>query len=203
MPMRALVLCSLVAVPLLMAPVVSVAGGKLYRYHDSNGVLVINHTLPAVYAAQGYEILDQRGRVLEVVAPPQPLAEGEHGEADRIQGGDPEALDRMLRTSYSSVAQIEEARDRRLSQIERQIDLVNTTLAQTGTAIQRERQRAARFERAGEAVPESVTDNLAKLRTQRESTAHSLRIREEELNVVRRQYAGYVERFRALTAEED
>ena len=104
---------------------------KLYRYHDGEGVLVINHTLPAQYVAHGYEVLDARGRLLEVVAPPQPLP------------------------------------------------LVE-----------------------GEEIPATILANLAKLRGQRDSTAHSLRIREEELKVVTRQYAGYLARFALLQSED-
>lgn len=193
-----------VLLPLLLCSA-AFATGKLYRYHDSEGVLVINHTLPAEYAAQGYEILDQRGRLLEVVAPPQPvpLVDANEGDEHRILSGDLEALDRMLRASYSSVEQIEAARDRRLSQIERQVDLVKATLTQTASAIGRERERAARHERAGEEVPEAIIGNLDRLRSQRDSTEHSLRIREEEFNVVGRQYAGYMERFAQLQREEN
>lgn len=178
------------------------AADRLYRYHDSDGVLVINHTLPAEYVAQGYEILDQRGRLLEVVAPPQPVPLVDEREEYRILSGDLEALDRMLRASYSSVEQVEAARDRRLAQIERQINLIKATLSQTASAIGRERERAARYERAGEEIPSAIIENLKKLRSQRDSTEHSLRIREEEINAVSRQYGGYMKRFAHLLSED-
>ena len=175
---------------------------KLYRYHDGEGVLVINHTLPAQYVAHGYEVLDARGRLLEVVAPPQPLPLVEGEDDERLRRGDLDALDRMLRASYSSAEQIEAARDRRLRQIERQMVLIQATLEQTASAMTRERERAARHERAGEEIPATILANLAKLRGQRDSTAHSLRIREEELKVVTRQYAGYLARFALLQSED-
>lgn len=178
------------------------AADKLYRYHNSEGVLVVNHTLPAEYVANGYEVLDPRGRLLEVVAPLQPLPLLEGPDGERLRPGDLAALDRMLRASYSSAEQIEAARDRRLAQIERQVVLIQATLEQTAAALTRERERAARHERAGEEVPSAILANLARLRGQRDSTTHTLRIREEELKVVSRQYNGYLTRFALLQSDE-
>lgn len=187
---------------LVLGAAAASASDKLYRYHDSEGVLVINHTLPARYVADGYEVLDGRGRLLEVVAPPQPVPFPDDADGDRLRQGDLDALDRMLRASYSSSHQIEAARDRRLAQIERQVTLIQATLTQTAGALTRERERAARYERADDAVPAGILNNLKTLRGQRDSTAHSLRIREAELAAVQRQYALYLSRFALLAGEE-
>lgn len=181
---------------LLLGSMVAVGSDRLFRYHDSEGVLVVNHTLPVEYVPQGYEVLDARGRLLEVVAPIPVLEDGEH-----LRQGDLAALDRMLRASYSSGEQIVAARDRRLEQIERQLVLIQATLSQTAQALARERERAARHERADEPVPANILANLARLRGQRDSTEHSLRIRKAELEMVSRQYEGYLLRFAELMEE--
>ena len=46
---------------------------RLYRYIDSRGVTVIDRLgVPAEYVAKGYEVLNARGRVVQVI-PPAPL----------------------------------------------------------------------------------------------------------------------------------
>lgn len=59
----------------LLAQAADAPEARLYRYVDSRGVTVIDtQGVPPDYVAKGYEVLNGRGRVIQVV-PPAPTAE--------------------------------------------------------------------------------------------------------------------------------
>jgi hypothetical protein len=53
---------------ILMAPAISEAGVRLYRYVNADGRVEISHTAPADRVSLGYEVIDSSaGGALEVV----------------------------------------------------------------------------------------------------------------------------------------
>ena len=45
----------------------AILAAELFRYRNSDGVIVLANTIPAEYARNGYTVIDHRGRVLRVV----------------------------------------------------------------------------------------------------------------------------------------
>mgnify|MGYP001112192793 CR=1 FL=1 len=43
--------------------------GQLYRYKNENSQLVLTQTLPAQYADKGYDILNEKGRLIKTIPP--------------------------------------------------------------------------------------------------------------------------------------
>lgn len=79
----------------------SPADGKVYRWVDENGVVHFGDAIPPEYSRERHEVLDERGgrtTVNDAEATPSPVRD------DR---------DLALLATYSSVAEIEEVRDRR------------------------------------------------------------------------------------------
>lgn len=181
----------------------SAQAAKMYRYRNDQGVLVIDHTVPADAAARGYEILSADGSVLESVAPAGADAAAE-GEATAKPGPSVEAvaaqekIDRYLLTSYSSVADIEAVKARRLGEVEREIGIAEAQLEDLAGRREAVQERAANLQRRGKPVPEAILDELAELDAQ-EATARA-RLRERQLQhaELTQHHDTYAERFREL-----
>lgn len=137
----------------------------LYRYVDSRGVTVLDRQgVPPEYVANGYEILNARGRVVQTV-PPAPTAEQvQQAQAQKAQA----SADAQLMSLYSSVEDVDRTRARKLSELDTLISLtkgnLNAVLAQQAVI----QGQAADQERAGKPVPKSLIDKLDDLRNQQQ-----------------------------------
>ena len=178
---------------------------KMYRYRNEQGVLVIDHTVPAGAAERGYEILAEDGRVLETVAPGGDSPAGA-GDVDGVrlsaeQLAEREKIDRYLLTSYSSVADIEAVKERRLGEVAREIGIAETQLEELARAREAVQERAANLQRRGKPVTESVLDALADLDERELKVRARLQERQLQHAELAQHYDAYVARFKALQAE--
>ncbi|MDU8501770.1 DUF4124 domain-containing protein [Pseudomonas syringae] len=138
---------------------------RLYRYVDSRGVTVIDtQGVPPDYVAKGYEVLNGRGRVIQIV-PPAPTAEQiRQSEADKRQA----AADAQLLSLYSSVAEVDRVKARKLAELDSLIGVAQGNI-QGLAAQQRNLQgQAADLERAGRPVQQGLVDQLNDLRDQQQ-----------------------------------
>lgn len=183
----------------------SAQAAKMYRYRNDQGVLVIDHTVPADAAARGYEILSEDGRVLESVAPagadaaaPGAATAKPRRSAEAV--AEQEKIDRYLLTSYSSVADIEAVKARRLGEVEREIGIAEAQLEELADRREAVQEQAANLQRRGKPVSEAILEALAGLDNQ-ETTARA-RLRERRLQhaELAQHYDIYAERFRELKA---
>ena len=153
----------------LLSPAAALAaeapGMQLYRYVDSRGVTVLDRQgVPPEYVANGYQVLNAQGRVIQVV-PPAPTAEQiRQAEADKLQAD----ADAQLLSLYSSVADVDRAKSRKLAEIDSLISVAQGNiqgLASQQTGLQ---SQAADLERAARPVPQSLVDQLSDVRDQRQ-----------------------------------
>ncbi|MGM0517227.1 MAG: DUF4124 domain-containing protein [Pseudomonadota bacterium] len=118
------VLC-LAMLPLLA----SEAAGYTYRWTDTEGNPQYGDTLPSGTAKRGYQVIDpSTGEVVHEVAPRKTAEEKAREAAEEAakeqarQAAEEQARkDRILLALYSSVEDIERARDQRLSRLDRRI----------------------------------------------------------------------------------
>lgn len=187
----ALILGALLAVPVA-------AGGQLYRYTNSEGTVVIDDRIPSDYVSQGYEILNQQGKVVEVI-PPRRTAE-EALQAARTQEAETAARerDRNLLLRYSTVEDIEIARDRVLKDLQVRIRILESnrnTLSQSLASYQSE---AADAERRGEQTSAAVIKELDVLQEELDSNEQRIAARRAELDEVSAGYARDIARFEEI-----
>ncbi|AHG38805.1 Keratin type II cytoskeletal 75;cytokeratin-75;CK-75;Keratin-75;K75;Type II keratin-18;Type II keratin-K6hf;Keratin-6 hair follicle;hK6hf [Pseudomonas syringae CC1557] len=153
----------------ILVPIVAQAADapevRLYRYVDSRGVTVIDtQGVPPDYVAKGYEVLNGRGRVIQVV-PPAPTAEQiRQADADKRQA----SADAQLLSLYSSVAEVDRVKARKLAELDALVGVAQGNI-QGLAAQQRNLQgQAADLERAGRPVPQTLVDQLNDLRDQQQ-----------------------------------
>lgn len=175
-----LCLCALVAVCSLEA----FAQGQYYRYINDEGVKVLGHSIPPQYVHKGYEIISANGRVLEVVAP-APKPEVLEKERERAEL---EAKYELLSKRYSTVRDIDAARQRKLVHVDASIRLVDGSIESIQREIDDITARAADFERAGKSVPQNILDTLAALNKKMAATRSIRQQRDEEKQILLKRF---------------
>lgn len=172
-------------------------GEVLYRYTNERGVPVLDDVVPPRYASKGYEILSKSGRVLEVV-PPQ--LSGEELKRKREEEAQREA-DAELMRRYSSLADIESAKNRKLAIVKQDMALLRSNLSSLQQQIDQEEAKAARVQRnGGEVVPEQM-ERIANLRQEVKVLNERMQHREEESVRIEREFDRAAARFTQIAGK--
>ncbi|MDO9617581.1 MAG: DUF4124 domain-containing protein [Pseudomonas sp.] len=133
----------------LLLPVVAGAA-ELYRYVDDKGTTVLSRQgVPPEHIGKGYEVLNDQGRVIQVI-PPAPSPE----EMKRILADKARATsDAQLLRLYSTPDDVERARQRKLAELDGLIGVARGNLQSVRTQQANLQSQAADHERAGREVP--------------------------------------------------
>jgi hypothetical protein len=183
----ALTCCSLLLG--LLLPVVAGAA-ELYRYVDDKGTTVLSRQgVPPEHIGKGYEVLNDQGRVIQVI-PPAPSAE----EMKLILADKARARsDAQLLRLYSTPEDVERARARKLAELDGLIGVARGNLQSVRTQQANLQSQAANHERAGRTVPAHL---LAQIDSQK---AEQARLKGEIL----RYQAAHKEADSSFNAERD
>ena len=172
---------------------------NLYRYRNTEGNLVIDYAVPPAYVANGYEILSELGRVLEVVEPQQISEESEEVQRSRAkQAALQEQEDQMLLRTYSEVRELESAMERKLAQLDRETEIIRSNLEKNELALTASREQAANYQFGGRPIPKSLLKNMDEQIHERLGGTQMLVVREQEHQGTKDRYLGYLDRFKEL-----
>ena len=161
----------------------SLQAGQLYRYINEKGYQEIGYTIPSHLVPNGYDVIDESGRLIRRVAPQ--LSEDEYAdklERERILDACEKALARVKRL-YESLADIDAAEklyERNATQ-SMQNDQVNMEIAET--ELKRLQEAAARYERTGKPVPENELTQITRRETEIRTLFSQIEARRKELPV--------------------
>ena len=172
----------------------------LYRYTNDEGVKVINSSIPAKYAQNGYEIINTSGEVLKRVAaaPSQDDIDKANEEREILNTYN------LLKRRYSKLEDIERAKTRRLENIDTSIVILKGAISNLELNIKELVQRAAEQERAGRQVHKSLLKQLKDTRAELEISEDLLKYREEEHSETAKRYDDDVRAFiRGATLERE
>ncbi len=181
------------------------ASEYLYRYVNDAGVTVINYSIPPEYVHKGYEILNRDGSVHKTV--PRALTEEElanqSGSAYQAKVAAEEAerlrkWDESLMLRYSSIEDIEAARDRAISELRIRISILRSNVRSLGIQVESNQKRAADLERRGQEIPMDLVSAIDGLRSEIAETERTIVEREKEIQVVEEGYERDIERFALL-----
>jgi len=178
---------------------------ELYRYYNAEGTMVVDYRVPTAYVAGGYEVLNDEGVVIRVV--PRELTEGERQVIDAQQKQDAQARaeeerlrkwDESLLLRYSTVADIEDARERALRDLRIRVNILKSNRRSLKQQVENYQAQAADLERAGRQV--DVVQLRAIEEQQREIAVNDRAIaeREREIEEVAAAYQQDIERFGLL-----
>lgn len=148
----------------LLLPVVAEAA-ELYRYVDDKGTTVLSRQgVPPEYIGRGYEVLNDQGRVIQVIAPAPSPEEMKRILADKARA----SSDTQLLRLYSTPEDVERARARKLAELDGLIGVARGNLQSVRTQQANLQSQAADHERAGRAVPAHL---LAQIENQKAEQA--------------------------------
>lgn len=166
---------------------------ELYRYRDENGTMRMEPTIPAQYVDQGYDVLNSRGVLIRRV-PAREIVENT-GEDER------RAEDNILLSSYSSVEEIMAHQERRISGIQRQIDIIMSDRRVIAGELDKEIRSASGYRANGNEVPEEISSRIDELDGMIESLDQQMFQRAEEKQAINEEFTAKAERFRELRPE--
>ena len=189
---------------LLSSLALNVSAAKLYRF-VVDGKTIVKDSIPPEYKKYGYDILNSRGLVVKSVPPAPTAAElavikrREAAEAKRKQRKkEQKEKDKELLRLYSSLEEIEKARERKIVDIENYISLVNKRIQSLTEQLDKAEQKAANLERNGRDVPVEIRLEIAQLQSQIRDSNTSITDRQSEKQVVTNEFAKTYRRYEIL-----
>ncbi len=140
----------------------------LFRYTDDSGHVVMARTVPPHIVLKGYEVLNEQGRVVEVVAAAMTDAE-KKARDDLIVKKEREAQelkkqqddDKKLLRQYSGPDDAVVLMQRRLSEVDGVIQSRRASIDVSKKNIGKLEEKAANFQRNGKAVPKRIIGQIS------------------------------------------
>lgn len=188
---------------LTLAAGINAAGENYYRYIDENGVTVWDSRIPPKYVKNGYEVVTVSGRVLKVVPPAPSPEEAEALAAQRERQAKLAERDRYLQRRYSSVDDIEAARERKLADFDASMSILRGSISGIEARIERVQARAASAERAGRQVPGALLENLENLQAELITARQKVEQRMAEKKELEADFDRDIERFATIKSSPD
>jgi len=188
---------------LALAPLV--LGAELYRYTNAEGTVVIDHRIPPEYIARGYEVLNERGVVVQVV--PRELTPEERANRDAAEKLAAEAAaeqkrlrewDESLLLRYSTIEDIEAARERELRDLRIRVSILKSNKRSLKQQVESYQAQAADQERMGRSVEASHLKAIEDLQGEIDTTDRSIADRDEEIARVTADFQQDIDRFEQL-----
>ncbi|MEM6580724.1 MAG: hypothetical protein AAF699_05605 [Pseudomonadota bacterium] len=179
--------------------------GNLYRYTNEDGVTVVDYQVPSTYVGQGYEVLNEEGMVVRVV--PRELtqqekkalnAQEELEAAARAEERRLREWDESLMLRYSTIEDIEAARERALSELRIRLSILKGNKRSLKQQVEGYQAQAADLERSGHQVDVARISAIEDIQSEIEATDRSIVDRELEIEEVSAAYQKDIERFHQL-----
>ena len=177
----------------------------LYRYRNKEGNVVVDYRVPSEYVGSGYEVLNDEGMVIRVV--PRELTEEEKKAADALRKQEEAARaeqerlrqwDESLLMRYSTVVDIEAARERALSDLRIRVSILKGNRRSLKQKVENYQAQAADMERAGMEVDVARLRSIETLQEEIGSTDRAIADRQREIEEVAAAYQADIERFEQL-----
>ena len=185
------------------------AWSAMYRWVDEDGTVHYSDKLPPEAIRREREVLDDQGRRLNVYPPAKTLAQKaeearqrEAAAAEQARLEEEKRKDRVLLQTFTTVEEIEMARDDRLAQIEAQIAIAESKLERLRREQDQLRQRVEAIEKQGNPVPPQLQENYDTARQSLLDNEKFLQARRAEHAELAEKFAADIERFKALKAGE-
>jgi hypothetical protein len=168
----------------------SAEAANIYRYKDDNGRTVFNSSVPPEFVKNGYDILNERGQVIETVPRAKTAQEiAEHETAQLALEQEEEVLrkqrdaDSLLLRLYRDPDEILRKRDERLMQLDSQIEVLNVTLKNISEEFDKQTQLVENAKAKSLEPSPQVVDSLASKTAELERlNAQLTRLEDEKLN---------------------
>jgi len=176
-----------------------------YRYRDDAGRIHIGYSVPPEFVKNGYEALNDRGTVVNVVLPKsvlderaaKMLKEAEAQHERELQATKDEALLRY----YSSPEDVERVRERKLDEFQTFIEIQKANTLTNRKRLTALQGQAADLELNGQQVPQNILKTLATLEKKIGDAKQAVLLKEEEKKRVWLAFELDIERLHELLGD--
>jgi hypothetical protein len=174
----------------------------MYRYTDKTGQVVIGSSVPQEATQRGYDILNNNGRVVTIIAPApteQELAERnaqqQHHNALELQ----RKQDRKLLKRFSHPDQARSAMNRKIRELEGLISPKRGNITVISGQLNAEQSRAADLERSGQKIPEATLGKIRRLEAQILNIEQEIENQTQDIQTQQEIYEIDIRRLQQLT----
>jgi hypothetical protein len=153
---------------------------NLYKYKDDQGREITGSRVPAEFVKNGYQVLNERGQVIEVVqrtlTAEERAAQSEQLEQQRLleQAALRQEEDRMLLRLYRTPEEVVRRRDATIEQLEAQMIVLNSLLEDAEEKLAELEQRVVNNENAGTQIPANLAAQVEDASNERNRLATQL-----------------------------
>ncbi len=198
---------ALLALSLIVLPTASQAAIKCWVNKD--GVKECGDKVPPEYAQEGHKELSERGFVVdekERAKSEEELEEERRQEALKAEeerlAAERERRDQILLQTFSSVSDLEKARDDKLLALESTISIIETRNEKIQADLDNRIKKAADEERAQGKPSEELLKDIEDLRRQITNNNQHIAEKRSEQEELKETYARDIERFKELKSVE-
>lgn len=181
----------------------------LYRWVDDAGKVHYSDKLPPAQAGKGRAKLNEEGMVVKKVQEAKSreelIAEKEkQKELERLRQEQQQLIeeqrtqDEVLLKTFQSEADINLARNNKLTTIDVAIQVVRANIKRMKSGLEKQQKAAADLELAGKPVTKETLDAIEQLRTSLKDSYTSIITREQEKEDLRKKFQLDLDRFRRL-----
>jgi len=154
---------------------------NLYKYKDDQGREITGSRVPAEFVKNGYQVLNEREQVIEVVqrtlTAEERAAQSEQLEQQRLleqAALRQEEEDRMLLRLYRTPEEVVRRRDATIEQLEAQMIVLNSLLEDAEEKLAELEQRVVNNENAGTQIPANLAAQVEDASNERNRLATQL-----------------------------
>ena len=180
---------------------------ETYRWKDKDGKVHYGASVPAEYAEQPYDVLNNAGMVIEHVEdtsiPLEVIAEKKIQKRQPLIS-DEERLrqsDRLLVIQYRSEEDITVALEQQISQLGYDTRLINQSYNSTSTAIRDQIRQAAEQQRANQPISADQQKGIDRLYARRARDEQKRAAMDKRENRIRTRFQKDLDRYRFLTSD--
>jgi hypothetical protein len=182
-------------------------GPVVYRWVDDKGVVHYGDRVPPQYAQKETAVLNDQGVEVGHVAAPKTPAELAQAARERAQQLEEKQRDNFLLTTYTSVRDIEQLRDERLTQLKAQRAAAEQYIASLHERLLALQARAMLFkpynpDPKARRLPDDVAEQIVRTRNEIRSQRNALTAKDKEESAVRTQFQADIDRYQQLRSAE-
>lgn len=188
---------------------VTAVHAETYRWKDKDGRVHYGAVVPAEYANQPYDILNNAGMVIEHVEdtsmPEEIRAEKKGQERSPLISHEERErqADRLLVIQYRSEEEILSALELEIAQLGYDTRVINQSYESANLAIKDQIRQAADQQRANMPISEDQQKGIDKLYVRRAADERKLAAVQSRENKIRARYEKDLERYRYLTSTDE
>lgn len=197
--------CRIYVCALLLCITTLVEAGPLYRYRNAQGVVVVDYQVPVESISGGYEVLNNDGMVIKVVprelTPEERKLEDAENKREQEARAEQERLrewDESLMLRYSTVDDIEDARQRALGELQIRMSILRGNRRALKQKVEGYQEQAANMERSGMTVDVERLRSIEILQSEIASTDRDIEDRQREIEELEAAFSADIDRFKML-----